>query len=221
MTTAKLLAALARECPNGVSFDPMAVRLLRRKVPFEDWQIRNMQVDMFQLENGLWFSTEMISNNEARLALRAQATAWLIERGYFSVERLFNNFRSVLCHLATPEDFAVFLRHLGFLVAKGGKGDLFCLQFSTSLNKCLTATSKAISKQLEKAGGTLAFDEIAVLMPHLTDEALESIREQFLLEVHATEVGGVPLLVQYGGDPLAGRFFGKTDNRCRYAGCAG
>jgi len=73
MTTAELLSALARECPNGVSFDPMAVRLLRRKVPFEDQQIRKLQADMFQLENGLWFSTEMISNDEAQLALREQA----------------------------------------------------------------------------------------------------------------------------------------------------
>jgi hypothetical protein len=31
MTTAELLAVLARECPNGVSFDPMSVRLLRKR----------------------------------------------------------------------------------------------------------------------------------------------------------------------------------------------
>ncbi|MFH1740141.1 MAG: hypothetical protein ABIH23_14125 [bacterium] len=209
MTTAKLLAALARECPNGVSFDPMAVRLLRRKVPFEDWQIRNLQADMFQLKNGLWFSTEMISNDEARLALREQATAWLIERGYFSVERLFNNFGSVLSHLATPEDFAAFLRHLGFPVAKGGKGDLFCLQSSTSLDECLTTTSKAISKQLEEAGGILAFNEITVAMSHLSAEALESIRAQFLLEVHAAEVGGVPCWCNTEAIPLPEDFSEK------------
>ena len=209
MTTAKLLAALAQECPNGVSFDPMAVRLLRRKLPFENWQIRNLQADMFQLENRLWFSIEMISNDEARLALREQASTWLIERGYFSVERLFNNFHSVLSHLATPEDFAVFLRHLGFPVAKGRKGDLFCLRSSTSLDECLTATSKAISKQLEEAGGTLAVDEIAAANPHLTVEALESVRAQFLLEVHATEVGGIPCWCSTEAIPLPEDFSEK------------
>ncbi len=68
MTTAELLAALARECPNGVSFDPMAVRLLRQKVPFEDWQIEDLKAAMFQLGSGLWFSREMISDDESRLA---------------------------------------------------------------------------------------------------------------------------------------------------------
>lgn len=209
MTTAELLSALARECPNGVSFDPMAVRLLRRKVPFEDQQIRKLQADMFQLENGLWFSTEMISNDEAQLALREQARTWLIEHGYFSVERLFINFYSVLSHLATPEDFAAFIRHLGFPVAKGKKGDLFCLQSSTSLDECLTATSKVISKQLEEAGGTLALNEIAAAMPHLTTEALESIRTRFLLEVHATEVGGVPCWCSTEAIPLPEDFSEK------------
>jgi hypothetical protein len=191
LTTAELLVILARECPNGVSFDPMAVRLLRRKVPFKDWQINNMQADMFQLGNGLWFSPEMISNDETRLALCEQATEWLIERSCFSVEQLFNKFSIAVSHLAMPEDFAAFLRHLGFPVAKEGKGDLFCLQTSTSLDKCLMAHSKAISKQLEEAGGTLPFNEIALAMPHLTAEALEGIRTQFLREVQTAKVGGV------------------------------
>ncbi len=209
MKKAELMAALARECPNGVSFDPMAVRLWRRKVPLENWQIRNLQADMFQLKNGLWFSTEMISNDEGQRTLREQAKTWLIECGYFSVERLFSNFGSVLSHLTTLEDFEAFLRHLGFLVAKGGKGDHFCLQSSTSLDECLTTTSKAISKQLKEAGGTLAFNEIAVAMPHLTAEALEIVRVQFLLEVHAVDVGGVPCWCSTEAIPLPEDFSEK------------
>src|SRR5450631_4444851 len=95
MTTAELLAALARECPNGVSFDPMAVRLLRQKVQFENWQIENLKAEMFQLGNELWFSSEMISDYESRLAFLKQATFWLEEQGCFSVERLFRDFCSV------------------------------------------------------------------------------------------------------------------------------
>jgi hypothetical protein len=209
MTTVELLESLARECPNGVSFDPMAVRLLRRKVPFENWQIRSLQVEMFQLENGLWFSTEMISNDKALLALRAQATAWLTECGYFSVERLLNDFCNVLTRLATPEDFAAFLRHLGFPVARDRKGHLFCLQSSTSLDKCLTATSKAITKKIEEAGGILAFNEIALAMPHLTADELENIRAQFLLEVHSAEVGGVPCWCSTEAIPLPEDFSEK------------
>lgn len=59
MTTAELLAAFARECHNGVSFDPMTVRLLRQKIPFEDWQIEDLKAAMLRLGNGLWFSREM------------------------------------------------------------------------------------------------------------------------------------------------------------------
>lgn len=192
MTTAELLAALARECPNGVSFDPMAVRLLRQKVPFEDWQIENLKTEMFQLGNGLWFSREMILDDESRLALREQATAWLVEHGCFSVERLLRGFRGVFRYIATPEDCAAFLMHLGFTVAVWGKGGYFCSQPPPSLDDSLAAISETIAGWLEEADGTLTFHEIEQAMPHLTAEALEVIRAQFLPEVHAADVGGVP-----------------------------
>ncbi len=191
MTTAELLAALGRECPNGVSFDPMAVRLLRQKVPFEDWQIENLKAEMFQLGNGLWFSGEMISDDKSRLAFDGQAMEWLMEYGCFSVERLFRGFYGVFRHIATPEDCAAFLRHLGFTVAVWGKGGYFCSQPPLSLDDSLAAISETIAGWLEEADGTLTFHEIEHAMPHLTAEALEVIRVQFLPEVHAAEVGGV------------------------------
>ena len=98
MTTSELLAALTRESPNGVSFDPMAVRLLRQKVPFEDWQIEDLKAAMFHLGSGLWFSCEMISGDKPRLAFEERALEWLKEHGCFSVERLFEDFCSVLRH---------------------------------------------------------------------------------------------------------------------------
>lgn len=192
MTTAELLAALARECPNGVSFDPMAVRLLRQKAPFEDWQIEDLKAAMFQLGSGLWFSREMISDDESWLAFEGQAMEWLIEHGCFSVERLFEDFCGVLCHIATPEDCAAFLRHLGFTVAVWGKGGYFCSQPPPCLDDSLAAISETIAGWLEEADGTLTFHEMEQVMPHLTAEALESIRVHFLPEVHEAEVGGVP-----------------------------
>jgi hypothetical protein len=316
MTTAELLEALTLECPNGVSFDLMAVRLLRQKVPFEDWQIEDLKAVMFQLGNGLWFCSEMISDVECRLAFNGQAMEWLKEYGCFSVERLFGDFCGVFRQIATPEDCAAFLRHLGFMVAVWGKGGYFCslppnfsdrtgacdaitehrkvkpvtpaaktagkaggaaparsregakllLAFADSgagkieallmrpegasleemrvhrgaveshlnslkkagfnivrhngryyyvetgdlipgaalaqkeqanelplrLDDSLAAISETIAGWLEEAGGTLTFHEIEQAMPHLTTEALEDIRAQFLPEVHETEVGGVP-----------------------------
>jgi len=191
MTTAELLAALAREYPNGVSFNPMALRLLRKKIPFEDWQIEDLKAAMFQLGNGLWFSREMISDDESRLAFEGQAMEWLKEHGCFSVERLFEDFSSVLRHMDTPEVCAAFLRHLDYMVALWGRGGYFCFLPSPNLDDSLAAISETIVGWLEEADGTLVFHEIEQAMPHLTAEALESIRVHFLPEVHEVEVGGV------------------------------
>ena len=104
MATTELLAALALERPNGVSFDPMAVRLLRQKVSLEDSHIEDLKATMFQLGSGLWFSSEMILDDESRLALEEQALAWLNGYEFFSIERLFENFVDVVRHIHTQKD---------------------------------------------------------------------------------------------------------------------
>ena len=191
MTTTEILEVLAKECPNGVSFDPMAVRLLRQKVPFEDWQIEDLKAEMFQFGRGLWLSREMVSDDETRLAFCEQATAWLMDHGCFSVERLLKSFCGVFHHIATPEDCAAFLRLLGCTIAVWGKGGCFCFQPLQSLDKSLAAISETITGLLEEADGTLTVHEIEQAMPNLSAEALECIRAQFLPEVHATEIGEV------------------------------
>ncbi|MEI7825923.1 MAG: hypothetical protein WCI01_11535, partial [Chlorobiaceae bacterium] len=55
----------------------------------------------------------------------------------------------------------------------------------------LEKISDTIAEWLEDADGTMTFNEIELAMPHLTAEALESIRKHFLPEVHEAEVGGV------------------------------
>ncbi|NLY01891.1 MAG: hypothetical protein GXY83_37885 [Rhodopirellula sp.] len=197
MTTAELLNALARECPNGMSFDPLAVRLVRQKVSFQDFQIEALKARMFQLVDGRWFSQEMISDVETQLAIRKQATYWLKEHGCFSVERLLESFRGVLRHIATPEDCATFLRHLGFTVLDArGKGGFLCVEGDrrTKLAELDGGAREfaELAERLQDAGGTLALHEIEEAMPHLTAEALESFRAQLLPDVHLAEIGGVP-----------------------------
>lgn len=192
MTTAELLAALMQESPNGVSFDPMAVRLLRKKIPLEDRQIEHLKAAMFQLGSGLWYSREMISDDESHLAFEGHAMGWLIEHGCFSVERLFRDFCGVLHHIVKLEDCVAFLRHLGFTVTMWGKGCCFCSQPPPSLDESLVAISETIAGWLEEADGTLTFHEIEQAVPYLTAEALEDIRVQFLPDVHLAEVGEVP-----------------------------
>ena len=191
MTTAELLAALAREYPNGVSFDPMAVRLLRQKAPFEDWQIEKLKAVMFQLKSGLWFSREMVSDEKSKLAFEGQAREWLMKYGCFSVERLFRDFCGVLRPVVTSEDCAAFLRYLSFTVTAWGKGGYFCSHPSDSLDDRLAAISEMIAGWIEEAGGTLTFNKIEQALPHLTAEALESIRAQLLPEVYVVEIAGM------------------------------
>jgi hypothetical protein len=192
MTAAELLAALAREYPNGVSFDPMAVRLLRHKIPLEDGQIEDLKAAMFQLGNGLWFSREMILDDDSHLAFEEQAMEWLMEHGCFSIERLYEDFCGVFRHSSTLEICAAFLQNLGFTVTEWGKGNHFCSLPPPDLNSSLAAISVTISGWLEKADGMLTFHEIEQEMSHLTAEALESIRAQFLPEIYSVEIGGVP-----------------------------
>jgi hypothetical protein len=191
MTTVELLGALVRGCPNGVSFDPMALRLLRQKVPFEDWQIEDMKAAMFQLGSGLWFSREMVLDAESRLAFEEQAMQWTIEYGCFSVERLFRKFCDGFSHIATAQDCAAFLGHLGFTVAVWNEGGYFCSHPPPVLDGSLAAISETIAGWIEEAEGTLAFDEIEQALPHLTTEALESIRVNFLKDIHGAKVGEV------------------------------
>ncbi len=189
-TTAELLVELIREYPNGVSFDPMAVRLLRQKLPLEDWQINDLKKIMFQLGNGLWFSRGMIADDETILAFEGQARKWIIDHHCFSVERLFETFSNLLRHIVVPEVCAVFLKHLGFTVESWGKGGLFCFLPPYILKDSLAAISEMIAESLEEMGGTLTFGEIEASMPYLTPEALESIRAQFLSETYVVDIGG-------------------------------
>ena len=156
MTTAELLKAMTREYPNGVSFSPMALRLLRQKVPLKDSQIEVLKAQMFPMGDELWFSIEMISDKKTHVAFVEKATEWLVEYDYFSVERLLEGFCGVLRHVSTPENFAAFLRHLGFTMASWKKFGFFCFQPPSSLDERLSEAAKTIAGLLEDAGGTLA-----------------------------------------------------------------
>lgn len=192
MTIEELLTSLAKERPNGVSFDVTSVRLLKQKIPLEDSQVDELKAKMFQLEDGRWYSLMMIANDEPRQALEQQALDWLAKYGCFSVDRLLEDFGCVLRHVNTTEACATFLRHLGFMVVLWEKGCYFCSKHSPSLANSLMAISETVNKRLLDEGGTWALHEIEEALPHVTVEALEIIRKQFLPEVHAAEVGGIP-----------------------------
>lgn len=187
-----LMKALLRERPNGVSFDPMAVRLLRQKIPLDDWQIEELKAEMFQLGDGLWFSLDMISDAESRAALHEQAAEWLTEYGCFSVERLLESHCNGFRHISTPEHLAALLRHLGFSVADWGRYGSVCFKPASSLGGCLTVVAKTVADSIEEAGGTLTLIEIEDAVPCLTGEVLDGVRAQFLREIHEAEIGGIP-----------------------------
>lgn len=191
MTTDELLTALARECPNGVSFAPMAVRLLRQKIPFQDEQIEDLKKVMFQVDGGLWLSREMFANDDTLSRLEEQATGWIKEYGYFSVKQLFDGFRHALPSIATPEGFVEFLRHSGFHVTAWGKAEVFCTLPSLNLEDAVRTLAATLSGLVGEADGTLTFHEIEQIAPHLAAGELEHVRARFLPEIHSTELSGV------------------------------
>ena len=147
---------------------------------------------MFQLGNGLWFSREMILDDESWLAIEGQAMEWLTEHSCFSIERLLNDFSSIFSQIATPDDCVAFLKHLGFKVTVWGKEGYFCSLPSSTLDDSLATISETIAVWIKKADGTLTFNEIEQALPNMTAEALKGIRAFFLPEVHEIDVSGVP-----------------------------
>lgn len=210
MRVATLLSELAQAYPNGISFDPMTLRLLRQKVSVDEWQIENLKSEMFQLENGLWFSCEMILDDESRSMFERQATVWLEEQGCFSVKRLFEKFYNIFQLINRPEDCAVLLRHLNFTVREWRTGGDFCCLPSLNLDESLAAISEMIIEWLDEANGTLSLNEIEQKLTHLTKEALESIRAQLLSEVFVSEIGGIPCWCNTETIPLPEDFSAKV-----------
>ena len=191
MTTDELLVALAQECPNGISFDPMAVRLLRQKIALEDWQIQDLKTVMFQVGSGIWLSCDMVARDNTLSRLTEQAINWLKKYSCFSVKRLFDDFRHDLSLVTTHEDFIKLLQHLQFTVMPWGKAGNFCTNPPLSLDEALNSVATTIAELIEDAGGAVAFHIVEEAAPCLTAEELEHVRFCFLSEVHTTEFDGV------------------------------
>lgn len=192
ITSSELVKALALEYPTGVSFAPIAIRLLRQKTPFQDCQIDDLKAEMFQLGNELWFSREMILDDASHLELLESAKNWLIEYGCFSVEQLYDSFRECLSNISTLEDFSTLLRYQGFTIGAWEKGGIFCFQPSSSLNEHLSQFLDKLNQKIRNAEGMLALNEIEEAFPHISPERLEHIRKHVMQGVHAVEIGGVP-----------------------------
>jgi hypothetical protein len=188
------MKTLVREYPNGVSFAPMALRLLRQKVPFTDPQIEDLKALMFKMDDDLWFSREMIADDHTLLTVQRQAKTWLTEKGCFAVERFGVSFYGVLRHVTSPDKLSALLRHLGFTVVAWKNNVVFCCQTQAILDEALAETAKKIDGMLIEAGGTLVLKNLEEEMPHLTIEALEGICAHFLPEVHKIDIGGLPCL---------------------------
>lgn len=185
-----IFEALAREYPNGVSFDPLAVRLMRRRVSLEDFQIEELKKTMFQLGDGLWFSFEMIFNDNSRRSFNALVQKWLKEYGYFCIGRLFEIYSNATRHAKTQSDYAIILESLGY-TSKEWKGSFFCFDAQLDLDKQLSKCANIVSGWLEGAGGTLPLEKIKERVPHLTFEALETLRIHFLEGVYVAEVRNI------------------------------
>jgi hypothetical protein len=192
MTSAEIVTALTQVRPNGVSFEPLAVRLLRQQIPFlGDCAIEELKRLMFQLGSRHWFAKAMIADDDTLFDIKNQARKWLKVYGFFSVERLLQKFGPTMRHIATQEDCSVFLQHLQFMTTVWRKSGHFFVLPHGNLDEALKAAANTLTAHLDDANGLLIFDGIAQTMPHLSAVNLEAIRAHFLPHIHAGEVGGM------------------------------
>ena len=192
MIPESVMKALEQARPHGISFSPMAMRLILKEVPLSEHQIEALKAKMCQFGNGLWFSRSMVFDDETYLAFRRQAETWLSKHGCFSVERLYEAHLGNVRHMESLGDCAAFLQHLGFHVESHRPWGFLCFMAQSSLNEHLASISAILTKQIDKSDGVLVVDDLDETMPHLTYKALNAVRAQFLPDIHESEVAGLP-----------------------------
>ena len=204
------MKALEQARPHGISFAPMALRLLLKEVPLSEPQIQALKAKLCQFGNGLWFSRSMVFDDETYLAFRRQAETWLAKHGCFSVERLHEAHLGNVRHMELPGDCAAFLQHLGFHVESHRPWGFLCFKAQSTLNEHLAAITAILARRIDKADGVLVVDDLDETMPHLTYKALNAVRAQFLPDIHESEVAGLPCWCSAGAIQLPDDFPAKV-----------
>ena len=100
----RLLAAY----PDGLSFAPMALRLLRNNFPeLDDATVASLKEEMVE-DDQCWFFPEQIADAETLKEISQQAEAWLDAYSFFASGALYSRFKTRLRHCGRDGQFEKF-----------------------------------------------------------------------------------------------------------------
>jgi len=175
---------LARKYPKGVSFEPMAIRLICNELSLTAEDIEEAKDNMFKVGDR-WFSSAMIADVDTILAIKTRAQEWLRCYRYFSVSRLWEEFREQLRNISDPDACSALLQFLGFHTISW-QGNFVC-GTSQGMNEALKAFSQDCVNRLEEAGGEL--QEVILLegIEYIDEALMNAIRICFLPEIYKIE----------------------------------
>ncbi len=175
---------LARKYPKGISFEPMAIRLICNELSLTAEDIEEAKDNMFKVGDR-WFSSEMIADVDTILAITTKAQEWLRRYRFFSVSRLWEEFREQLCNINNPDACSALLQFLGFHTISW-QGNLVC-GTAQGMNEALKTFSQECINRLEEACGELQEVVLLESIGYIDEDLMNAIRIYFLPEVYRIE----------------------------------
>lgn len=185
---------------DGISFEPMALRLLRKEMSLADEEIRELKSRLMMEIRGRWFFRPMIVGSEDWKALRERMKEWLDEFGFFSVGSLFAAFSHAFSHIGSPADCIPLLRYCRHDVVDR-KGVLLCAGRDGNIDDLLAGTAEDVREWLDEEGGELPLWRLEEDLPHMDSDSLELMRSLHLADVSVTTIGDLPCW-SFAGDSL-------------------
>ncbi len=184
----ELLTQLSEEYPNGVSFEPLALRILCQKMSLNETQVETLKTELFQMKNGLWYHQNMILSIERQSLFEGKIREYFERYKLFSVAQLLAFFEGTLRHIKNVQDCALFLQYLGYSVEVWHRKHQLCVASRHTYINVLESVSHSISKYLESSNGTVSKEDICEKLPQFSVEVLDDIRTVFLPNVLETEI---------------------------------
>lgn len=179
----------------GISFEPMALRLLRRDFQeLDDDIVALLKNEMFE-NDGRWFFPEQIADEETRRDIRCQAEAWFNNKGFFSLSALFAQFEGRLAHCDSIDAFERFFNKIQLQSTTTVKaGTCRFLSVSGDGNRRLAECAASLVERIESEGGEIAEATLLEENPHLDKTAIAAVFTEHRSDTLARmEVEGYPV----------------------------
>ena len=216
MTLERLQWALMGECPGGISFEPMAMRLWKGKLAkITDGQIGQLKEKMFRRSDGIWLFAEQVADDSIRREIEGFADVCLRKAGYVTLPTLGMTFAGRLKLLHSPEDCVAFFTHCfrdppWSLSREQGVVALQRHSSAEPLLALLKRDTARVSSMIDDAGGVLPRYDALAELSHLDEGSLTEIMKRLVPDVCMIDVDGIPCWQRIGAIHLPDDFSEKV-----------